>query len=69
MNGTFTDVAGRTDTPVDQCGSEPPLLIIDRDGRQWLAGDCWCTLTPDHDGLCYCEPCTIRLGAPGWEAT
>ena len=50
----------------EQCGSEPPRGITDERGREWWFGDCWCTLTPLHDGLCHCEPCTERYGAPGW---
>lgn len=55
-----TDVLERLSTEPDVavCGSEPPR------GQQW--GDCWCTLDPDHDGLCFCEICTARYGAPGW---
>lgn len=44
------------DRPI--CGSAPPS----RD--PW--GDCWCTLHPDHNGLCYCGPCSSRTGTPGW---
>jgi len=41
------------------CGSEPQF------GGPW--GDCWCTLDPQHKGPCFCEPCTARYGAPGWD--
>lgn len=48
------------------CGSEPPGPVAAPDGSMWLFGDCWCTLPPDHPGLCYCEICTHRHQAPGW---
>lgn len=50
----------------EECGSEPPRGITDERGREWQFGDCWCTLTPSHDGKCHCQPCTTRYGAPGW---
>lgn len=50
------------------CGSEPPDFIRDDEGRVWHSGDCRCTLPPQHDGRCVCEPCRQRTGAPGWEA-
>lgn len=53
-----------SESPV--CGSEPPRIMTDERGREWEFGDCWCTLAPDHDGLCFCGPCTERFGAPGW---
>lgn len=43
----------------ETCGSTPPDLDT------W--GDCWCTLLPEHDGPCVCEPCRDRHGAPGWQ--
>jgi hypothetical protein len=53
------------DAPV--CGSEPPRTLTAPDGTEWTAGDCWCTLPPDHDGQCVCEPCRDRHGTPGWQ--
>lgn len=55
-----------TETRDDCCGAPPPELFIDEIGREWHAGDCWCTLPPDHDGQHRCQPCTDRVGAPGW---
>lgn len=52
----------------EERGSEPPRIMTDERGREWQLGDCWCTLAPTHDGKCHCEPCTQRLGAPGWTA-
>ena len=49
------------------CGAEPPAVITDAKGSEWLRGDCWCTLPPDHDGAHHCQPCTERHGAPGWQ--
>lgn len=46
-----------TDATEAVCGAEPPR-------PPW--GDCWCTLTPDHDDEHRCQPCTDRHGAPGW---
>jgi hypothetical protein len=51
---------------VEECASEPPPQITAPDGTVWKTGDCWCTLDDGHDGLCLCEPCTKRFGAPGW---
>jgi hypothetical protein len=54
------------DDPRPICGSEPPRIIVEPDGSEWAAGDCWCTIAPGHGGLCYCGPCSARYGAPGW---
>ncbi len=43
------------------CDSEPP--------RSGTWGDCWCTLADGHEGLCFCQPCTERFGAPGWDSS
>jgi hypothetical protein len=51
------------------CGAEPPRTVVDTAGAEWLLGDCWCTLSPGHDGERLCQPCTDRHGAPGWETT
>lgn len=48
------------------CGSSPPAELASPNGEVWLTGDCWCTVAPDHDGLCYCGPCSTRHGSPGW---
>jgi hypothetical protein len=50
----------------DICGSEPPPFLIGVDGSKWVAGDCWCTLAPGHQGDCVCEICRKRYGMPGW---
>lgn len=51
------------------CGSSPPAELVSPNGDEvWLAGDCWCTVAPGHDGLCYCGPCNDRYLAPGWLA-
>lgn len=50
----------------DVCGSDPPRFLTAADGTRWMAGDCWCTLPPDHGGDCVCETCAARYGAPGW---
>lgn len=50
----------------DCCGALPPDLFIDEAGREWHAGDCWCTLAPGHSDQHRCQPCTDRVGAPGW---
>jgi hypothetical protein len=57
----------RLDTQDDVCGTEPPEEVADALGRIWTFGDCYCTLPPDHgEGVCFCEICTVRYGAPGW---
>lgn len=48
------------------CNALPPERFIDEAGREWLAGDCWCTLTAGHVGEHRCQPCADRVGAPGW---
>jgi len=50
------------------CGSSPPVKLVGPGGEEWIPGDCWCTVAPDHDGFCYCGPCSVRYGAPGWMA-
>jgi hypothetical protein len=55
-------------TEPDCCGSQPPEFMTDSEGGQWRSGDCWCTLPADHEGLCRCELCAQRHGAPGWYA-
>lgn len=52
----------------DCCGSSPPDFFLRPDGSQGRYGDCWCTLADDHEGVCLCELCHTRYGAPGWEA-
>ncbi|MFJ2004786.1 hypothetical protein [Streptomyces chartreusis] len=77
QHGTVRDVAAglrrlagearATNTQADACcGAPPPELFVDDAGREWHAGDCWCTLLPGHDGEHQCQPCTERVGAPGW---
>jgi hypothetical protein len=54
------------DADEELCLSDPPAVIGDPEGEMWYPGDCWCTLAPGHEGLCFCGPCTERYGAPGW---
>jgi hypothetical protein len=47
----------------DVCGSDPPA----EGTAEGSWGDCYCTLAPRHGGgVCFCEICTVRHGAPGW---
>lgn len=49
------------------CGEEPPEILSNAEGKEWHAGDCFCTLPPhgpevDHT----CKPCAERIGMPSW---
>lgn len=64
------DVLCRLSGMGDVCGSEPPPTLYDQDGEVCgKPGDCWYTKDEGHDGLCACEICQARYGAPGWSAS
>ena len=72
-DGQEPDVTGTVDgkrfhalAADEECGSEPPRYLTDHRGREWVSGDCWCTLAVGHEGECVCGVCRDRYGAPGW---
>jgi hypothetical protein len=49
------------------CGEEPPEILSNAEGKEWHAGDCFCTLPPHGPEVGHtCKPCAERIGMPSW---